>query len=223
MKRYASKLTLGVTAALFASYAGASSTSYVMNESNVLPDGSPYLGVDITERAEAEGTFDFSVRTLDGLNLGDDNPGIQKFGFNVEPAMTTTDTEDGVELAYETLQFSDLPEGWSVQTDKNMSEFGRFDVRLKGTGNSRTDELNFSLSGTSAELIGSTFAAHVAGIEGDHDSGFFGGGELQQGDGDGVSPPQAVPLPAAAWLFGSGLVGMVGVARRKSTSTNPDA
>ena len=25
----------------------------------------------------------------------------------------------------------------------------------------------------------------------------------------------AVPLPAAAWLFGSGLIGLVGIARRK--------
>ena len=28
-------------------------------------------------------------------------------------------------------------------------------------------------------------------------------------------PPPAVPVPAAVWLFGSGLLGMVGVARRK--------
>ena len=28
--------------------------------------------------------------------------------------------------------------------------------------------------------------------------------------------PSAVPVPAAAWLFGSGLLGLVGVARRKA-------
>jgi hypothetical protein len=27
----------------------------------------------------------------------------------------------------------------------------------------------------------------------------------------------SVPVPAAAWLFGSGLVGLVGIARRKQT------
>ena len=27
----------------------------------------------------------------------------------------------------------------------------------------------------------------------------------------------AVPVPAAAWLFGSGLIGLIGVARRKTT------
>ncbi len=33
--------------------------------------------------------------------------------------------------------------------------------------------------------------------------------------GSEVLPPSAVPVPAAVWLFGSGLLGLVGVARRK--------
>jgi hypothetical protein len=33
-----------------------------------------------------------------------------------------------------------------------------------------------------------------------------------------VSAPSAIPVPAAVWLFGSGLVGLVGVARRKKTA-----
>ena len=28
------------------------------------------------------------------------------------------------------------------------------------------------------------------------------------------TPPQAVPLPAAVWLFGAGLIGLAGIARR---------
>ena len=32
-----------------------------------------------------------------------------------------------------------------------------------------------------------------------------------------VSTPSAVPVPAAAWLFGSGLVGLAGLRRRKQT------
>ena len=30
-----------------------------------------------------------------------------------------------------------------------------------------------------------------------------------------VEPPSAVPVPAATWLFGSGLIGLIGLARRK--------
>ncbi|MEE8428763.1 MAG: VPLPA-CTERM sorting domain-containing protein [Gammaproteobacteria bacterium] len=33
-----------------------------------------------------------------------------------------------------------------------------------------------------------------------------------------VPPPSVIPLPAAAWLFGSGLIGLLGVARRKKAS-----
>jgi hypothetical protein len=31
----------------------------------------------------------------------------------------------------------------------------------------------------------------------------------------GTTPLPAVPVPAAAWLFGSGLLGLVGIARRR--------
>lgn len=34
-------------------------------------------------------------------------------------------------------------------------------------------------------------------------------------DQNAVALPSAVPVPAAAWLFGSGLIGLVGAARRK--------
>jgi len=33
-----------------------------------------------------------------------------------------------------------------------------------------------------------------------------------------IEPPAAVPVPAAVWLFGSGLLGLVGVARRKKAA-----
>ena len=33
-----------------------------------------------------------------------------------------------------------------------------------------------------------------------------------------VSPPAAIPVPAAVWLFGSGLIGLVGIARRKKAA-----
>jgi hypothetical protein len=36
--------------------------------------------------------------------------------------------------------------------------------------------------------------------------------------GNCFQPPAAVPVPAAVWLFGSGLLGLVGVARRKKSA-----
>jgi len=52
-------------------------------------------------------------------------------------------------------------------------------------------------------------------------SGVFGGKNLSHmtvyeiGTSDNGGPPQLVPVPAAVWLFGSGLIGLVGVARRR--------
>ena len=34
-----------------------------------------------------------------------------------------------------------------------------------------------------------------------------------------AAPPAVIPVPAAVWLFGSGLIGLVGVARRKKASS----
>ncbi len=46
-----------------------------------------------------------------------------------------------------------------------------------------------------------------------------GSGSTQVGDGTFTNPggSAVVPVPAAAWLFGSGLLGLVGVARRKAS------
>jgi len=46
-------------------------------------------------------------------------------------------------------------------------------------------------------------------IEGGGSNGGFTGGSVS---------PTAVPVPAAAWLFGSGLLGMIGMARRKKAT-----
>lgn len=39
-------------------------------------------------------------------------------------------------------------------------------------------------------------------------------------DVDQIVPPSSVPVPAAAWLFGSGLLGLIGVSRRRADATD---
>lgn len=43
----------------------------------------------------------------------------------------------------------------------------------------------------------------------------FSGVLVDDGGNGGGTPPPAVPVPAAVWLFGSGLLGLLGVARKK--------
>ncbi len=62
------------------------------------------------------------------------------------------------------------------------------------------------------------------GVDTDHNASDFGsacltpGGANIGGNGDcsvGINP---VPVPAAAWLFGSGLLGLIGISRRRTTA-----
>jgi hypothetical protein len=183
----------------------ATTVTYVMDQSNALTDGVDYLSVTLSD--DIDGQLDFWVDSLPVLSdIAGDNYGIQSFAFN-----------------YSSLLASDfiLSDGWHVQYNKGMSEVGMFDVRIMGAGNSRQDPLHFSVIGLSLDEIVADFAAHVAGfdlslgdcsLDGNCDDGitsafFFGNRE--------AVPPAAIPVPAAAWLFSSGLVGLIGVARRR--------
>jgi hypothetical protein len=45
------------------------------------------------------------------------------------------------------------------------------------------------------------------------------GSLINVGSGPVVTPPNAVPLPAAVWLFGSGLMGFIGLRRKNKLTT----
>lgn len=179
------------------------SLSFCLNQSNALPDGTNYLQVTLTENGSG---VDFLVKTLNPLNsIAGDHFGIQKFGFNF-----TGDSS---------YEITGLPDYWRAKEDKRMSEFGMFDIRLQGKGKARTDSLSFTVNGVTLDDFDSLFSAHVAGFEwcriderrnwcGDRDcttSAYFAG----------TMPVSEVPTPAAVWLFGSGLIGLAGIARRR--------
>ena len=116
---------------------------------------------------------------------------------------------------------------------------GRVDPSLMfsidlGLDQGSTDSIFDYIAGSSTS-IENLFAAHIVGfadlnslepVEGCTDlnppnedwspqcniltSVWVGGGDL--------IPPSEIPVPAAAWLFGSGLIGLVGIARRRKSS-----
>ena len=207
-------------ALMSASPAQAASVSYFLDQSNRLPDWTnDYLKVTIDDQG-ALGAINFTVETLDALSARACKKfGILSFGFN------------GAELDKENI--FDLPDGWKFKNDKKMDGFGKFENVLIGKKWDRQDPLTFSIVGIDGDSIysyaashgksdGVLFSAYAGGLERnkhgkwrDDDchrctkGAYFGGGE-----------PAPVPLPAAAWLFGSGLLGLIGVARRKRRLRN---
>ena len=213
--------------------ASANSVTYLLNADNLdfTITGSPYLTVTIDDMG-TPGNINFTVDAI-GFDEGT-NFGIQSFGFN-------NTLGEAITLASTDLS---LPTNWGFFPGANQNGFGNFEFTVSTPETlgqlTRQDPLMFSITGIEGDTIASYtgassgdaehgqawFAAHVAdfstgeGVGGcspigvectEIRSGWFGGG-------DGGSPPAEVPVPAAVWLFGSGLIGLVGIARRRKSS-----
>ncbi|TAK64810.1 VPLPA-CTERM sorting domain-containing protein [Methylobacter sp.] len=224
----------GAMSSLLAGEVQASTLIYTLNQSNVdsvLSDGVNYLTVKI-EDGLAFGTdtnaVKFTVNILDGVfNFGTHTSyGIQAFGFNQAVGAPTLLDANIVG-----------PSGWSgnVPNPPNQFDgFGKFFGATAGSGVTRFNPLEFWITGVAGDTASSYaaassgnagqgnawFAAHVAGfiIDGSAiTSGYFGGG-------NGITPPPVinvseVPLPAAAWMLGIGLMAVSSLNRRKSLAT----
>lgn len=176
----------------------AATVSFYLNESNRLPNDINYLSVNLTENLT--GGVDVLAKTLDPLNdLRSCYFGIQKFAFSFN---------DGT-----TADVTGLPDGWKVKSDRRMNGFGKFDTGIFGKARTHTDTLSFTVNGAVIDDFEPFFAAKVAGLDNEFgpSSAFFGG-SLENKEPQ-ITP---TPIPAAVWLLGSGLVGLIGVARRRN-------
>ncbi len=191
--------------------AQASSISYYLDQSNALPNGVNYAQVTISDSTTTPGNIDFNVQVntsafsvSSGANFG-----MQDFSFNYDNSLPVT---SGNILNID-------PSSWTISQDANAGGgFGKFDFQLSGTGSSRTETLNFSIGGVSGDTIndyaiGSTLNPSSGQFFATHIAGFDTTNGVTSAQFSGSTP--AVPVPAAAWLFASGLLGLVGVARRR--------
>lgn len=217
MKRYAMLAAIAASLAATAATAHAASVSYYLDQTNLstgpLVDGVNYLQVTIDDQG-SPGLINFTVQTLPALNsIAGSNFGIQTFGLNT--LLNTASIPDSAIV--------NLPSGWSgnvAPPPNTIDGFGTFNIAVDNGGGNRLTTLTFSinvpgdtitdyvkLSGGNAAQGNVFFGAHVAGFDdgAGNTSAFFGG-----------STP--VPLPAAAWLFGSGLLGLAGLARRRRST-----
>ena len=217
----------------FSFNASAATVSFFLDQSNepTMTQGINYAAVTISDGEN--GDIDFIVDINEGAfdTTNSSNFGMQTFSFNYDTSSAasgiTVDNIDNI-----------IPATWGITQGANAGGgFGFFEFELAGTGSTRTSLFEFSIVGIDGDNIsdyalgidgGEFFAAHIAdfgGYEG-FDSAQFAGstpGDGNRGGCDfnpnlpGCDVP-AVPVPAAVWLFGSGLLGLVGIARRKDVA-----
>ena len=172
-------------------------------------------------------TFDFDVTSVVGSN----------------PLMTATGTSNGIgwsitptnywmsrTVTNETFNFSSLPiltdnlhpsSNYTITFDETVSS-----LLVAVSNNNRTDSINFGL--TASDFSGVTFLGtqvilnNAAGglilfeninsltIQNLNNNGTTDGYDLA------FHVVSTVPVPAAVWLFSSGLIGLIGIARRKT-------
>jgi hypothetical protein len=182
---------LGLGALLIASQASAATVSVIPAET-IANVGDPFT-------LTVQGS-DF----LDGVSSG-------SISLTWDPtAMTATSTLADV-LATAPVGFTDL-----FGTSSLVA--GQLNVTLATFGAALPSTFDF----ISIDFVANTLAESNVGIAQGPD-GLWQDGNLQPIPavdvtyvGATLNPPPAIPVPAAVWLFGSGLIGLVGVARRKA-------
>ena len=221
--------TLFATAILALSFnASAATVNYAIDKSNEasMTQGITYVEVIISDDLVTVGDINFyiEVNNLAFDIVDSENFGMQNFSFNYD----TTSNAAGITG----LNIVDLAPAWTTSYNANAGgDWGKFELQFDGNGSSRTSVLQFTITGIEDDTIydyaigsilnpssGEFFATHIAGFggyDGFSSAQFAGSSECDGICDRGLDPP-AVPIPASAWLMMSGLIGLVGVGRRKA-------
>jgi hypothetical protein len=164
---------------------------------NASPTDPPWATVTIDELLNGDIRFIVELTTSADFDKG--QASIEKFGFNT----------GGIDL--DLSSFVDVTDGFSVNTrGSTMSRFGRFDISVHGDRGFGFDPVSFTIVASGDSIDSYTTALT--------NKGFLFSAKLAKEAPMAFIATSAIPIPAAAWLFGSGLIGLVGIARRNKGS-----
>jgi hypothetical protein len=111
---------------------------------------------------------------------------------------------------------------WNITPDDGVTTETAYDFFTTGTDTAVKGKSSVSLTGSALQDAGADTWAGVlvsaGNINGQYWTGFDNTLYTEQFNITITADASVVPIPAAAWLFGSGLLGLVGVARRRKSS-----
>jgi hypothetical protein len=207
----------GFLAALAAMPAQAATVTfdYGVSFGAVSPDGPAPWATSVFDDGGGSGSVTLTMSVAASVNLAD----VTAMYFNLDPSIDPTslaftrDSGTGPTAANTSIQ---------TGTDNFQADGdGQYDILFDfppppGQQDARFnagEDLVYTITGPGITANSFNFFATPAGEFGPYLSvaRFQDTGPLQE-DSDWVG---AVPVPAAVWLFGSGLLGLVGIARRK--------
>ena len=186
------------------------------------------LNVEFSGGSSPSGPTDWMTLTFedvaaDTVRLTIDNGGLTSPEFVSDVYFNV---DNGIDATSLTFDYVSGEAYWKLHDD-NPSEStaqlkadgdGFFDVRFEfKTSNNQRFEAGatsvYDISGTGLDALDFLFLSEPGGGNGSYYAAAHVQG-IGPSDGSGwIGAP--VPVPAAVWLFGSGLLGLVGIARRK--------
>jgi hypothetical protein len=198
----------------------------------VLISTSPYASIiiyDFTGTVTDAGEIAGVSASLDDTIIGefaydtstsDSNPGDTTSGEYLHPAITPPLK---ITLPSGSITFDSFTSVFvTVATDISIAA-GAPDPTV--SGNNLDHDITFSLKSTSTALATDALPTNIDLNDFDSATGAFSSFSLDNGPaGDPIFysidalSVRAVPIPAAVWLFGSGLLGLVGIARHKKAA-----
>jgi hypothetical protein len=176
----------------------------------------------ITATDNGAGSIDIAISFLNGNNFANSGQGVV-FGFNLigDPTITYSNI---VNAALFTIP-GVIPVNQQAAGALTADGFGLFEYGLEGTWNGGNGPTSLSFTITGAGLTLASFAELSTNPPGDTQAfmaldilsgtnGRTGFVDLSGGPTPFDVPPE-VPIPGAVWLFGTGLLGLFALNRRK--------